>query len=294
MFDTTELQVLVGIQRGKTLTQIGDELSLSHPTVSKMLRAAEHKAGLRLTEQQGRRLRLTADGARLADAAREALLKMRELDSTLAHIKSGEGGSLRILASNRVCSYVLPPVINELLSSVHDVDVHIQGADVNPDIWDVFDSRNFDVGIARTPPPPPTTAVHLFDDELCLCVSTQSEFAGRTHIDWPELSRCTLVGPYADNAMWRQLSMLGIQPRRRIYVSNAVLATRFIADENALALLYRSVALDEVAQGRLSILGLPTPTTVPYWMATSIDAATSPLVQKFVTLLQSHVRSFGA
>jgi DNA-binding transcriptional LysR family regulator len=134
--------------------------------------------------------------------------------------------------------------------------------------------------------------VHLFDDELCLCVSTQSAFAGRTHIDWPELSRCTLVGPYADNEMWRQLSMLGIRPRRRIYVSNAVLATRFIADEHALALLYRSVALDEVAQGRLAIVGLPAPTTVPYWMATSIDAARSPLVQKFVSLLQSHVRSF--
>ena len=69
--------------------------------------------------------------------------------------------------------------------------------------------------------------------------------------------------------MWRQFSLLGIRPRRRIQVSNTVLAKRFVENGEALALLYRSVALEEAAQGRITILRLPeAPTTVSYWLAT--------------------------
>ncbi len=67
MFDTTELQVLVGLQSGKTLSEIGEELLLSHPSVSKALRAAEHKAGLE-TNRAPRSAR-AADGRRRASGS---------------------------------------------------------------------------------------------------------------------------------------------------------------------------------------------------------------------------------
>jgi len=296
MFDTTELQVLVGLHGGKTLSEIGEELLLSHPSVSKALRAAEQKAGLKLTEHHGRRLRLTLDGARLAAAAHETLLKLRELDTMLASIKTGEGGALRILASNGVSSYILPPVISQLLSVVQDVDLRIHGVDGNTNIWEMFDTGRFELAIARTLPPAHIPATHLFDDELCLCVAADSELARHTGSNgrWPDLSHYTLIGPIGNDDMWRQFSLLGIHPRRRIQVSNAVLAKRFVEDGQALALLYRTVALEEAAQGRIAILRLPeAPMTVSYWLATRTPDGTSPLLEKFVRLLQAHVRSFS-
>jgi DNA-binding transcriptional LysR family regulator len=296
MFDTTELQVLVGLQSGKTLAEIGEELLLSHPSVSKTLRAAEHKAGLKLTEHHGRRLRLTVDGVRLAAAAHETLLKLHELDSMLASIKTGEGGALRILASNGVSSYVLPPVIGQLLGLVQEVDLRIHGVDDNSNLWEMFDTGGFEVAIARTLPPPHIPATHLFDDELCLCVSANSEIdrGGDGDIRWPDLSSYTLIGPVADDQMWRQFSLLGIRPRRRIQVSNAVLAKRFVEDGRALALLYRTVALEEAAQGRIRILRLPeAPTTVSYWLARRAQDGASPLLEKFLRLLHAHVRTFS-
>ncbi|MBV9327094.1 MAG: LysR family transcriptional regulator [Chloroflexi bacterium] len=295
MFATTELQVLVGLQSGKTLAEIGEDLLLSHPSVSKTLRAAEQKAGLKLTEHHGRRLRLTLDGARVAAAAHETLLKLRELDTMLSSIKTGEGGALRILASNGISSYVLPPVISQLLQAVHEVDLRIHGADGNTDIWEMFDTGGFEVAIARSLPPPHIPATHLFDDELCLCVAADSELARRKDVDirWPDLSSYTLIGPIGNEDMWRQFSLLGIRPRRRIQVSNAVLAKRFVENGEALALMYRTVALEESAQGRIAILRLPeAPTTVSYWLATRTPDGTSPLLEKFLRLLHTHVRSF--
>ena len=293
MFDTTELQVLVGIHAGKTLAQIAEELLLSHPSVSKTLRACERKAGVQLVVHQGRRLRLTVDGARLAEAAQDALVKLRELDTAVAHLKTGEGGTLRVLASNRVCSYVLPRVVNEIVDGATEIDVHIHGVEGSSEIWAMFESGGFEVAISRAMPPPHIQAVHLFDDELCLCVSTKSELARRAEIDWPALSSFTLVGPLGEDVMWRQFSVLGIRPRRRIQVSNATLATRFIEGEDSVALLYRSVALEEAAQGRIAILRLPdAPATVSYWMAVRSDAANTPLLRKFVELLRAHARAF--
>ncbi|MBV9576968.1 MAG: LysR family transcriptional regulator [Chloroflexi bacterium] len=296
MFDTTELQVLVGLQAGKTLSDIGEELLLSHPSVSKTLRAAEHKAGLKLTERHGRRLRLTLDGARVAAAAHETLLKLHELDTMLTGIKTGDRGALRIVASNGISSYVLPPVISQLLHVVHEVDLRIHGSEANTNIWEMFDTGGFEVAIARTLPPAHIPATHLFDDELCLCVAADSELARRRNgeIRWPDLSSYTLIGPIGNEDMWRQFSLLGIRPRRRIQVSNAVLAKRFVENGEALALMYRTVALEEAAQGRIAILRLPEASpTVSYWLATRTPDGTSPLLDKFLRLLHAHVRSLS-
>ncbi len=293
MFTTTELQIVVGLHAGKTLAEIGEELALSHPTVSKTLRLAEQKAGLELTHQRGRRLRLTPDGARLAESARDVLLRLRELDTTMANIKDGHSSVLRIVAGTRVCSYVLPPVVRRLLSVVKEVDLHIHGVDRNADIWQLFETEHYDVAIARTLPPPHIEATHLFDDELCLCVPADSELARRKDIDWADLSGHTVIGPNASDDMWRQFAPLRIQSLRRIQLSNAVLAKRFIEGGQTLALLYRSVALEpEGGQRRIAILRLPeAPTPIPYWMATRSPEAASPLLRRFVDLLQAHTRS---
>src|ERR1700756_2436010 len=80
MFTTTELRVLVGMLNGKTIAQIADELLLTHPSVSKTLRTAQRRAGFPLTEQRGRRLRLTADGTRIAVAAQQVLVELGQVD----------------------------------------------------------------------------------------------------------------------------------------------------------------------------------------------------------------------
>lgn len=291
MFDTVELQVLVGIRSGKTLSQIGGELLLSHPSVSKTLRAAEQKAGLKLAELDGRRLRLTPDGERLAAAAQEALVKLREIDSMLTSTRAGEGGALGIVASGTVCSYVLPAVVGKLLEGVHDVDLRIQSVDAGVDIWTLFDSGAYDVAISWNVPPPHVSATHLFDDELCICVAAGSDLARQPDIDWHDLSGQTLIGPPADNPMWRQFSLLGIRPRSRVQVSSAALAKRLVQEGKAIALQYHIVAAEEVAKGELAMLPLPdTPMTLSYWLAIRSGSAGLPLVQSFVRLLRSHVR----
>ena len=289
MFETTELRVLVGVANGKTLAEIGEELLLSHPSVSKTLRSAERKAGLRLVERQGRRLQLTVDGTRVAAAAQETLVKLREMDSLLAGVRGGETGVLRVLATTTICNYVLAPVLGRLLNASEELDVSVQAAENGTSIWAEFDRHEYEVAIDRTLPPPHIAASHLFDDELCLCVAADSDLARAPEVHWPSLSSHTLIGPLGADQMWGQFSLLGIRPRSRIRVSNVTLAKRLVEDGHAVALLYRSVALEEVAAGRIVMLELPeAPLTVSYWMATRGGSTPSPLIERFARLLREH------
>lgn len=287
MFTTTELRVLAGIMNGQTIAQIGEDLLLSHPSISKTLRSAEQRAGFPLVEHRGRRLRLTADGTRVAIAAQDVLVELGQLDRLLAEVRDGTSGGLRVLATSSVCNYVLPPVIGAMLASADDVDLRIQAATPSSDIWTLFDTGDFEVAIARTLPPPHITATHVFDDQLCLCVAPGSDLSDQD-IDWAAVSGRTLIGPISDDAMWGQFSLLGIRARSWVRVSDVTLAKRLVEDGHGIALLYRSVALQEASAGRIRMLPLPdAPIGISYWMATRGGHATR-LVGRFTQLLREH------
>jgi DNA-binding transcriptional LysR family regulator len=292
MFTTTELRVLAGIMNGQTIAQIGEDLLLSHPSISKTLRSAEQKAGFPLVEQRGRRLRLTADGARVAIAAQDVLVELGQVDRLLAEVRDGTSGGLRVLATSSVCNYVLPSVIGAMLASAQDVDLRVQAAMPSSDIWTLFDTGDFDVAIARTLPPPHITATHLFDDQLCLCVAPGSDLAERD-ADWAAISGRTLIGPISEDAMWGQFSLLGIRARSWVRVSDVTLAKRLVEDGHGIALLYRSVAQQEAAGGRITMLALPdAPISISYWMATRGEHI-APLVRRFTQLLLEHAAGLG-
>jgi DNA-binding transcriptional LysR family regulator len=287
VFTTTELRVLAGIMSGQTITEIGEDLLLTHPSISKTLRSAEQRAGFPLVELRGRRLRLTADGARVAIAAQDVLVELGQLDRLLAEVRDGTSGGLRVVATSSICNYVLPPVIGAMLMSAPDVDLRVQAATPSSDIWPLFDTGEFEIAIARTLPPPHITAAHLFDDQLCLCVAPGSDLIDQD-IDWAAISGRTLIGPINEDAMWGQFSLLGIRARSWVRVSDVTLAKRLVADGHGIALLYRSVAQEEAAAGRIVMLPLPdAPIGISYWVATRGRPA-APLVRRFTQLLQDH------
>jgi DNA-binding transcriptional LysR family regulator len=92
--------------------------------------------------------------------------------------------------------------------------------------------------------------------------------------------------------MWGQFSLLGIRGRSWVRVSTVPLAKRLVEDGRGIALLYRTVALEEAAAGRIVMLPLPdTPISVSYWMATR--GVASPLAGLFTRLLAEHVARLG-
>ncbi|MGB4135374.1 MAG: LysR family transcriptional regulator, partial [Microbacterium sp.] len=73
MFELRRLRLLHELALRGTIAEVAASLSYSPSTVSQQLAILEREAGVSLLEPDGRRVRLTAQGRRLADHAARAL-----------------------------------------------------------------------------------------------------------------------------------------------------------------------------------------------------------------------------
>ncbi|MGH8079381.1 MAG: LysR family transcriptional regulator, partial [Lysobacter sp.] len=66
MFDLTRLRLLLELSRRGTMIAVADACAMTSSAVSQQLATLEREAGVVLLERVGRRVRMTAEGERLA------------------------------------------------------------------------------------------------------------------------------------------------------------------------------------------------------------------------------------
>jgi DNA-binding transcriptional LysR family regulator len=67
MFDPWQLRTLIELQRRGTMAAVAEAITLTPSAVSQQLASLERRAGVKLLERDGRRVRLTAAGRALAE-----------------------------------------------------------------------------------------------------------------------------------------------------------------------------------------------------------------------------------
>src|SRR3954470_23007211 len=100
LLNPLDLQILVRLRDGLTQAQIGNDLGIEQPTVSKSIRTAESRLGMALVQTEGRRLTLTSAGRELATAGTTVLLHLQSVDNIVASLRAGRAGHTRIIASS--------------------------------------------------------------------------------------------------------------------------------------------------------------------------------------------------
>ncbi|TLZ36314.1 MAG: LysR family transcriptional regulator [Gammaproteobacteria bacterium] len=91
-----QLRVFATAARHMNFSRAADELHLSQPAVSTVLKQLASQAGLPLFERIGRRTFLTPAGGEMLECARAITQRMREADAALANLKGVTGGKLNV------------------------------------------------------------------------------------------------------------------------------------------------------------------------------------------------------
>ena len=93
--DARRLRLLLELSRLGSMREVADELDVTTSTVSQQLAALAHEVGTPLLEPQGRRVRLTPAGHRLAD---HAVTILAAIDAARLDLDSGAepAGTLRV------------------------------------------------------------------------------------------------------------------------------------------------------------------------------------------------------
>jgi DNA-binding transcriptional LysR family regulator len=111
MMNLYQLELFAAVVANGNLTRTAESLHLSQPALTSRIRALEESLGEPLFEQVGRRMCLTEAGRELYDHAELILREVAEAKRAVAEVRALERGSLRLVATTTVGTYVLPRIL---------------------------------------------------------------------------------------------------------------------------------------------------------------------------------------
>jgi DNA-binding transcriptional LysR family regulator len=146
--DWSLLQVFLGLAEAGSLSRAVAVLGQSQPTLSRQLAALEVALGQSLFERHPRGLSLTAAGQALLPAARRMREGAQELGLALAARDQSLAGTVRLTASEIVCSYFLPEFLAQMRLSHPEIQLEIVASDAVENLM----TRSADIALRMVRP----------------------------------------------------------------------------------------------------------------------------------------------
>lgn len=135
MLDPAELNAFITVAKCLNFTTAAKELSLSPPSVSKIIAALEDRLRKKLFLRTTRQVRITADGEELLPIAVKALESLRDAEE-LFHTSSQDSkvsGTIRVTCAHTLASRLLASVVtgfNQKYPDIH-IDFILSDAQLN-------------------------------------------------------------------------------------------------------------------------------------------------------------------
>ena len=259
LLSSSDLQILVRLDQGLTQSQIGAELGLEQPAVSKAIRAAEQRLGMTLAHADGRRLKLTSAGREVAHAAAGVLMHVKAVDDLILSLRAGRRQHTRIVASSTPGTYLLPRIVADYLQQHADAQIDIEVVSMMK-LWSEFESGAYDVAFTpRLPFPGPVRVEEVYVDPVLFFTAPANRLAGRPDLTLDDLRAEQLVGKFSE-AYWGRfyydLQERGCVPSQTIDLSSAEAVKRIVASGVGVGVLFESAVNEELERGDLVALAL--------------------------------------
>jgi LysR family transcriptional regulator, transcriptional activator of the cysJI operon len=266
--NVSELLVLEGLLLGKTLAQIGAELSVGESSVSRTLSNMERLIGLQIVDRQAYRLRLTPTGRDLAVVARRTAQQLRDFDQLIEQYRRGEQGRLRVLSSNSPANYLLPPVIYDFLVRFSQADLQLDVQDGH-DLWRIFGQGQYDVAIGPTGgssnlaasflPDGEWISEPLYEDPVVLFISAANPLRHERNVTLQSLEGHIFIGTYGQN-FWNRFrgpaGQQGAQGEADCRLEGVEGVKRMVEAGEGIGVHLKSAVAREVQDGQLVTLNV--------------------------------------
>ena len=141
MFDLARLRLLRELAHRGTMTAVADACGLSSSAVSQQLATLEREARTPLLERMGRRVRLTADGERLAQHAETILQAVEAAALDLRGARDTPRGVLRVASFATFAKARLLPAILRAGTRYPDLQIILDELEPRESIEAVRDAR---------------------------------------------------------------------------------------------------------------------------------------------------------
>ena len=181
-----QLQVFDAVAETLSYSAAAEQLGITQPAVSMLMRQLEADAGVPLTVRQGRRMDLTAAGAMLLRHSRAILEQVRSVEESLASLRSGQRGHLH-LGVVSTANYFAPGLLMEFQRRVPGVSFKLSVAR-RGEILAMLKDHRIDVAIAGHPPGEADVEAETFARHPhCIVAAPDHPRVGQRRIPWRDL-----------------------------------------------------------------------------------------------------------
>ena len=286
-----QLRIFEAVARNLSFSRAAEELHLTQPAVSMQVQALEDQAGLPLTEQAGKKVRLTAAGEELARQARRIAEQLREAGEALAALKGVEAGRLKIGVVS-TAKYFAPSLLAEFRRRHPGVELHLTVNNRGSIVRHLADN-DIDLAIMGTPPSEFETVAKVFAEHpLVFIAAPDHPLADKRRIDPQRLAEETLLirepGSGTRGALERFLAQYEVTAGPTMELgSNETIKQAVMAGLGLSFLSQHTIGL-ECSVGRLVKLNvIDTPVKRQWRLVYRTDKRLMPAATAFVRFMDS-------
>lgn len=252
-----QLRIFAAVARHSSFSRAAEELHLTQPAVSMQVHSLEEAAGLPLTEQIGKKIRLTAAGEEMARLAQRMTQLLRDTDDAFAAMKGASGGHLQIGVVS-TAKYFAPALLAEFSRRNPGIDLRLSVSNRSAIVRQLGENQ-IDLAIMGAPPREFETEAEVFSDHpLVFIAAPEHPLAKRKALACAALTSETLLiretGSGTRSALERYLQEQSVEFTKQIEMaSNETIKQAVMANMGIAFISAHTIGL-ELSVGRLVVL----------------------------------------
>jgi len=189
-----QLRAFALVCRFGVLTRAADEMFITQPAVSVLIRQMEEALGLRLFDRTSRSLRPTVAAHEILPTVERMLRDLESIQSSVKELAGRERGQLRFAATPSIAAAIVPKLIAEYRSLYPNIEVSVD--DAAPDRLTASTlTGDVEFGIGTiSDKPDGITLQCLARDNLCAICRKDSALAKKRRVSWKDALQYPWIG----------------------------------------------------------------------------------------------------
>ena len=264
--------------------------SITQSAVSQQLRAMEKHFNILIVDRSQKQFRLTREGHKLYDSAKEIIYLYDKLSSELQEMKKIISGTIHISTVYSIGLHELPPYIKKFMSIYPDVNVRVEYRRANMVYEDIL-TNSIDLGLIAYPQKHKQLEVLPFhDDELILACNPEHPLALSGEVDIQELNKQKIIGFEPDIPTRKATDKIfkdsNIDIDLVMEFDNVETVKRAVEINAGIAIIPKTTVIREQAQGLLKVVTFKNQTyNRPLALIHRKGRVQTPAMKKLIELL---------
>lgn len=265
---------------------------ITQSAVSQQLRAMEKHFNILIVDRSQKQFRLTREGQKLYESAKEILYLYDKLNSELQEMKKVISGTIHISTVYSIGLHELPPYVKVFLAKFPEVNIRVEYRRANMVYEDIL-TNSIDLGLVAYPQKHKQLEVLPFhDDVLVLVVSPEHPLASKKSVDLEEIANQKFIGFEPDIPTRKATDQIfreaNLECDPVMEFDNVETVKRAVEINAGIAILPQTTVVREEAQGLLKVIKFKS--TVykrPLALIHRKGRVLTPAMKKLIDLLTS-------